>query len=311
MAIQKRDQGDFAAAVLDALSSHICVLDKDGVIVAVNRSWRDFARDNPPVSNRAGVGTCYLDACRSASGPGSEEAIPFAAGVAAVLAGETDFFQLEYPCHSPTERRWFLGRVTPLNLREGGAVVSHVDITDRKLLELELMKLAATDVLTGLPNRRFFLEVAGREIEYVRRFGVPTSLVMIDLDRFKATNDTYGHAAGDEALRSVADACLALIRKIDVLARFGGEEFILMLPRTDETRAFRVAEKLRIAIQETRIGDRQFRLTASFGVTEIFPDDRTIEDGLLRADAALYAAKRSGRNRVVAFSRIPSETASH
>jgi hypothetical protein len=168
----------FAGAVLDALTSHICVLDTSGTITVVNEAWRRFALENAsaPAPPRTGIGTNYLEVCGSASGPASEEAAAFARGLRDVLEGRSELFQLEYPCHSPTEDRWFMGRVTPLKGDQRGAVVSHQNVTDRKLVEFELAKLAATDSLTGLPNRRFFLDIANREVDRVRRFGVPASL---------------------------------------------------------------------------------------------------------------------------------------
>jgi hypothetical protein len=219
----------FAAAVIDALASQLCVVDPHGTIVAVNRAWQDYGFDNPPISNRSGVGANYLSVCGGASGAGSEEARAFAEGVRSVLQGNVEIFELEYPCHSPTENRWYLGRVTPLDINPGGAVISHLDITKRKLVEFELEKLASTDPLTGLPNRRFFLEVSYQELERIRRFGTRASLVMMDLDHFKEVNDTFGHAAGDEALRRVSHACNTTIGQIDVLARLGGEEFVVVL----------------------------------------------------------------------------------
>ena len=125
----------FAAAVIDALASHICVIDSEGVIVAVNRAWTAFAAENSESHNRHGVGICYLQVCERATGPGSDEAGPFELGVRSVLEGRSDLFQMEYPCHSPTENRWFLGRVTPLRAKPHGAVISHLDITDRKRVE--------------------------------------------------------------------------------------------------------------------------------------------------------------------------------
>ena len=181
---------------MDALTSHICILDPSGTICLVNHAWRRFATENGAVSIRSEVGSNYLAVCRVASGPGSEDAGAFAKGVQDVLQGRSELFEMEYPCHSPTEDRWFVGRVTPLMIRRKGAVVSHMNVTDRKRVELELAKLAATDSHTGLPNRRFFLEVANREIERLRRFDVPLSVVMIDIDCFKEINDT--HAAGDD-----------------------------------------------------------------------------------------------------------------
>ena len=101
----------FAAAVIDALSSHICVIDRHGVIIAVNRAWRRFGEENGSGSGRSDVGVHYLGICQSSSGPGADEADDFALGVRAVLEGQSELFQLEYPCHSPTESRWFLARL--------------------------------------------------------------------------------------------------------------------------------------------------------------------------------------------------------
>jgi diguanylate cyclase (GGDEF)-like protein len=288
----------FAAAVIDALASHICVTDQHGVIIAVNRAWRRFGEENSGGLCKSDLGTHYLRVCQSSSGPGADEANDFALGVRAVLEGQSELFELEYPCHSPTESRWFLGRVTPIGVEQGGAVVSHLNITARKLMEFELAKLASTDPLTGLPNRRYFLEAASREFEHIRRFGGSASVVMIDLDHFKALNDTYGHAAGDEALRSVTRACR--LRDTDVLARWGGEEFVALLPGTDEEGALIVAEKLRCAVSEEpiEVGSTNITVTASLGVAQVWSHDKAIDEALGRADRALYTAKKAGRNRV-------------
>lgn len=305
MAASILESKGFAREVIDALSSHICVIDTQGAIVAVNRAWRNFMDSNPPAAKHAGVGANYLKTCRDASGPGSEGADEFAAGIEAVLEGKTDLFQMEYPCHSPTEYRWFLGDVTAMDGEIRGAVISHMTITARKLLELELKKLAATDALTGLPNRRYFLDAANAEAERVRRFGVPASLVMIDLDHFKVVNDTYGHAAGDEALRGFAKTCTRLLRHIDILARLGGEEFALLLPGTDEFGAASVVEKLRQAVQDITVveGRNRFHFSASFGVAQMEARDEGAQDCLARADKALFAAKQAGRNRVMRYAQ--------
>jgi diguanylate cyclase (GGDEF)-like protein len=288
----------FAAAVIDALASHICVTDRHGVIIAVNRAWRRFGEENSGGLYRSDLGRHYLRVCQSSSGPGADEANDFALGVRAVLEGQSELFELEYPCHSPTESRWFLGRVTPIGVEQGGAVVSHLNITARKLMEFELAKLASTDHLTGLPNRRYFLEAASRELERVRRFGGLASVVMIDLDHFKALNDTYGHAAGDEALRSVTRACR--LRDTDVLARWGGEEFVALLPETDEEGALIVAEKLRCAVsnEPIEVDSTNITVTASLGVAQVSSHDKAIDEALGRADRALYTAKQAGRNCV-------------
>lgn len=295
-----------AAAVIDALSSQICVTDEHGVILAVNLAWRQFGEENSTGACVSAIGTNYLRICQGSSGPGSDEAHVFAQGVRAILGRHSDLFELEYPCHSPTESRWFRGRVTPLRIGRGGAVISHMNITARRLMEFELSRLASTDPLTGLPNRRYFLEAAAREFELVHRFGGMASVVMIDLDHFKALNDEHGHAAGDEALRSVGQACT--LRDVDVFARWGGEEFVAILPGTDEAGAFAVAEKLRCAVSAAaiKVGSETIRVTASFGVAQLLPHDSAVNDALERADRALYAAKHAGRDCVRRSSDIPS-----
>ncbi|WP_426237818.1 diguanylate cyclase [Pararhizobium sp. DWP1-1-3] len=290
----------FAVAVIDALSAHICVLDRQGVIMAVNRAWRKFGAENAHGVEFSDIGQDYLQICRNSSGPGAIEADDFAVGVRAVLDRRTPLFQLEYPCHSPTAFRWFLGRVTPLNLPDGGAVISHENITSRRVLEIELAKLADTDPLTGLPNRRYFLDRANIQLEKVHMFYTKASLVMIDVDHFKTVNDTHGHPAGDEVLKSISRGCFERLRQSDVMARFGGEEFIILLPETGVMDAAVLAETLRKSVEESviEIDGGVVSVTASFGVAEIRIEDLTIDTALARADRALYKAKRAGRNCV-------------
>ena len=307
MSTKKLTRIDVSSAVVDALSSHICVIDSGGKIVMVNRAWRRFTSENPPVSKKAGIGENYLEVCKKAAGPGSQDAMKIYRGIKTILNGKARLFEMEYPCHSPTQIRWFLARVTPLKVLKGGAVISHQTITDRKLLEIELLKRAETDSLTGLPNRLFFRKSVEAEVERAGRFGSALSIVMIDLDDFKKTNDTYGHAAGDRALRYLTRQSKRLLRKIDLLARYGGEEFVLMLPGTDEAGAVKVAEKLCEKVKKLpiRSGKDRFHVTASFGVAQLYAGANNVDEILRRADLALYAAKQAGRNRVVAYSALP------
>jgi diguanylate cyclase (GGDEF)-like protein len=300
-------EDDIAVAVIDALTSQICVVDPDGVILAVNRAWKQFTMDNSSGPVRDHVGVNYLNVCRHSVGRASEEASDFVNGLRAVLRGEREFFQIEYACHSPKEMRWFLARVSPLRLRSSsienaniGAVVSHMNITDRKLVEMDYARLAATDPLTGLPNRRFFDEFAKLDMDRFLRFGEPSSVLMVDLDHFKGINDTYGHAAGDEVLRRVASLGKLVFRSSDLFARWGGEEFVCLLPGTDEWGAILAAEKLRSAIEQLSIvsAGRAIPVTASVGVSSVDSDDRVMDDALLRADRAMYRAKNDGRNCV-------------
>lgn len=175
------------------------------------------------------------------------------------------------------------------------------DITERKLAERELHELATTDPLTKLYNRRFFTERSESVMKFCERLGKPVAVVMFDLDRFKVVNDTYGHATGDIVLQKIASEVKALLRTEDVLGRIGGEEFAITLPDTSLLLGVKVAEKLRLRIQEleftTSNAQETFQLTCSFGVTER-KNDESLDQLLAHADKALYSAKHTGRNKV-------------
>ena len=157
------------------------------------------------------------------------------------------------------------------------------------------------DALTGLPNRRSFLESWEEALQRSRRSGQPISVALGDLDHFKRINDTQGHACGDAVLRAVAQAIRSSLRAQDVVSRWGGEEFMLLLPDTDLAGAGHVAESTRLAIRALRVEHpgSWFQVTVSLGVCEHRPG-RSMEETIAEADAALYQAKQQGRDRVVA-----------
>lgn len=164
---------------------------------------------------------------------------------------------------------------------------------------------AITDALTGLFVRRYFAELAAEELQRSRRHRLPCTFLMVDLDIFKAKNDTYGHLVGDVVLRDVAQLLAGNLREIDLMARYGGEEFILLLVETNAEQAAPIAERLRqlIEIHSIRAYDELLHQTVSIGIA-CFPDDgQTLGELIERADQALYAAKRAGRNRVVCWSK--------
>jgi diguanylate cyclase (GGDEF)-like protein len=168
----------------------------------------------------------------------------------------------------------------------------------------ELEKLTVTDPLTGIGNRRKMTEQIGAELERARRFRHSLALLMVDIDHFKRINDTHGHEAGDRTIVAVSAALTAHLRSIDMAARFGGEEFVMLMPESAMDEAVRAAERLRAAVEALRldVGTGQtIALTISIGVAVADPDDG--HDGtsalLMRADKALYRAKKEGRNRVV------------
>ncbi len=173
-----------------------------------------------------------------------------------------------------------------------------VDVTDRKALERELIKAASIDKLTALINRQALDKVISREIERSIRYHHPLSLIMFDIDHFKVINDTYGHLAGDSVLREVALLVEANLRAADSLGRWGGEEFMIVLPETSMDEACLAAEKLQRLFERQNFTGINNELTASFGVTEYSNGDN-IDRLLQRVDDALYVAKQEGRNRVV------------
>jgi diguanylate cyclase (GGDEF)-like protein len=164
--------------------------------------------------------------------------------------------------------------------------------------------LAFTDHLTGLPNRRCFFEAASREFAAAKRLGTTLSAVMVDIDHFKKVNDDYGHNVGDLILQSVAQLLQKAMRGSDLLGRYGGEEFVVLLPDTSAQMAQQVAERIRHGVQvgDFRAAAGQIRITASFGVScfngaaDECSDIQVVID---KADKALYQAKNNGRNQVV------------
>ncbi|WP_210332637.1 sensor domain-containing diguanylate cyclase [Methylosinus sp. H3A] len=171
-------------------------------------------------------------------------------------------------------------------------------------LARDLGQQAVTDRLTGLFNRLKFDQALASEMLRSQRYGVPLSLVLFDVDNFKAINDSHGHQTGDRALVRLAEAAAKLVRGSDILARWGGEEFALLTPGVDGSAALKAAEKLRASIE--RLGVEEIDgVTCSFGVTQFTPDD-SAEEFVGRADEALYLAKLRGRNRVEMVSRSPA-----
>ncbi|MFD1704413.1 diguanylate cyclase [Methylopila henanensis] len=175
------------------------------------------------------------------------------------------------------------------------------DVTEQRRLEAELRSAARTDALTGAANRRRFVERLAHDVAAARAGGGPLALIVLDIDHFKAINDRFGHAAGDDALRAVAERAARALRRDDMLARVGGEEFAALLPRAGRAEAQAVAERLHAAVAGAPIvaGAVTLGVTVSLGVALLRDDDRAPDDLFARADAALYAAKASGRNRVV------------
>ncbi len=176
------------------------------------------------------------------------------------------------------------------------------DLARMVVNEMELRQMSLTDSLTGALTKRGFETRVEAERIRCQRAGFALTLVAVDLDHFKTVNDRFGHAVGDQMLRSVVDMCRENLRSCDVIGRTGGEEFVIMLPEMPGAVAAKVAERLRQAIADFRLPTSNgeiAQISASIGVAMLSPGQQTTQQALLRADIALYAAKARGRNRVV------------
>jgi diguanylate cyclase (GGDEF)-like protein len=186
------------------------------------------------------------------------------------------------------------------------------DVTQRNRDRAELERLARFDTLTGLMNRRTVLEKLDEWIAHQDRYGGALSVLMLDLDHFKQVNDNHGHAAGDTVLATSAQLLVENTRRADAVGRHGGEEFLIILPRTDIAGARVIAERIRSAVEDTPFlvqEEVSLRVTTSIGVAERGQKERA-NRLLARADVALYDAKRSGRNRVKIAASFSNEQAS-
>lgn len=219
------------------------------------------------------------------------------------VAGKVKQFQCDGRPNASSQR---FQALVFMRLIEVGAepliLVSAQDITRFRRREDALSVMARTDDLTELHNRRHFFKLLDTELKRVKRYNNPLSLMMVDIDHFKGINDRHGHQIGDEVLRAFAATGKEILRSIDIFARLGGEEFAVALPETDLRAARAVAERLRHAVHSHSVetSDGPINYTISIGVITSAPWSLNPDELLRRADAALYAAKDGGRNRVKA-----------
>ncbi len=300
-----KDTPQFLQSILDSISTHVTVIDADGFICFVNSSWIRFGQENACVLEHSWLGVNYLQVCEQSAESGDAFARQAAMGIYQVIGGELPEFYFEYPCHSSDEKRWFMMRVTPLvNYGQRYFVISHETITERKLAEETIFNQARTDGLTGIPNRRHFDHFYEQEWKRCQRLQLPISLMLIDVDHFKRFNDTFGHLNGDRCLQQLAETLSQFARRPgDLHARFGGEEFVLVLGNTRLKDARQIAERLINRVRQVKVplehDDEAAQISVSIGLACITPQAGQSEKVLLQhADAMLYQAKENGRDRI-------------
>jgi diguanylate cyclase (GGDEF)-like protein/PAS domain S-box-containing protein len=297
------DREHFSRSVIESLTGSVLVLDGAGIIVRTNHGWDEFVADCGGDPSTMGLGANYLVLCDLARDHGFVDSAKVAAGIRAVLDGRLGLFRVEYRAPTVEEERWYVLRAAPLTTESGGCVIHQVDITERKRYETQLAEAALRDALTGLPNRALLADRLKLALERGRHRPEGVGVLFIDVDHFKVLNDGRGHTAGDRLLVTLAARLSAFARPGDTVARFGGDEFVMLCERLESPHQLQaVAERIVSQLAEPFLLDdgEEAAATVSIGIALSTPDSTT--DSLLRdADAAMYQAKDRGRNRFSFF----------
>jgi diguanylate cyclase (GGDEF)-like protein len=287
-----------ARALLDCDRAWLITREADGRCVLTESGFYGETAQHVPTDRRT---TALL--ARDEPVAGADVALPKA--IADRLPGARTWLVLPLRSRTSSIGALVLGSTEPHGLAQRAEVASALvaqglTAYDNASLFARVQNLAVVDELTGIANRRRFTEMADRDLEAAIRHGRPLSAMMIDIDHFKNINDTYGHPTGDDVIRAVANRLTEHARRTDLLGRYGGEEFALVLPETGARRCRDLAERLRAGIGDVPIPTRSGPLpvTVSVGMTSRGPGDTDLTALLSRADEALYKAKKAGRNCV-------------
>jgi diguanylate cyclase (GGDEF)-like protein len=286
-----------SSMLLDALEDQAAVLDGTGCIVMVNKAWVNFARQNGGDLTRAGVGVNYIQACHTDRV--TDQNGDLSQRLHQVIIGEITHLAVEYPCHSPTDQRWYMMRAG--HLQPQGALITHTSITKHRMAELEHLALANHDPLTHILNRRGLTTYLQHALLRSRRTGESLCAMLIDCDNFKEINNARGHAAGDAVLIGISQLIAESVRPTDIFARLGGDEFIVLMPDTTIAGAVAAGERLCEHIANAPVAVDGFSsVTVTLSVAVSLLDDSTasVEDILRACGPALARSKSFGKNRV-------------
>jgi len=301
---RSRDELDAALAtrlaLINSLPAHIALLDSQADIIDVNQQWRHFGAENESSDPSYGVGRNYLAICEAATGDCGDEAGEVAAGLREVLSGKRKVFALEYPCHSPEDQRWFrvmFNRLDADPAMPGGAVAMHVDITERKLAERQLEKLAYEDPVTGLLSRGGF---ARRLRARLDQFGWPPDNVvaMVDVVNQRDINDAHGYSTGDRLLTELGRRIREQCSEDGLAARAGGDEFVVVVSPDPGQTAEQVMGQLRRTISRPYALDgAEIEITVWMGFTQFGSRPRDPEDLIREAELALFENRKQASSR--------------
>ncbi|MFN2332616.1 MAG: EAL domain-containing protein [Halomonas sp.] len=291
-------------ALVDSLPAHIALLDGDGTVLDVNNQWRHFGTANDQRDTTFGVGSNYLSVCRASEGHCAEEAHDAADGLQAVLSGDRDSFTLEYPCHSPDQPRWF--RLMASRLKADGmlgAVVMHVDITERKLAEKELKRQAYRDPLTGLANRLGFTEAFSRRLDQ-HGWNSQDIIALLDIREMRNINDAHGYAIGDQLLIELARCLKHDLPDNALIGRITGDQFILLLPGDDSASPRERLDDLICTFHRPiRLSELVIEVAARGGYTLLGDKERSVEALLHEVEIALHEARLRDNSEFYRYDR--------
>lgn len=289
----------FLASAFDQMNEEIAIIRQNGEIIFVNKAWIKFGEDNNGPRDFKWIGINYLDACRPIANQTNDSiTLKVRSELDKVLRLEKSEAQLDYPCNTPKTTRWFTMRIARINeVSPPTFILTHRDITEQKKNQDE----SRTDSLSGLANRRYFEALLEKEWNRARRSKSPLSCIVLDIDHFKLINDKYGHHVGDQCIAYVSEILSSFSRREgNVAARIGGEEFALIVSNLFEADVFNLAEIIRIKVNQLKISHISESITVSCGVACVYPTKELEPKKLISmADAAMYKAKRNGRNQSV------------
>ena len=296
----------FQQAVFDSMSAQIAVLDESGTIVQINTAWQSYAAS---LGHMNSVGKNYLAMLPDLTSKNQHVGHLVALGMAAVAASDVPHFHAPEPVQCPCGKYWFTIKITSVPGATQRLVVTHEDVSELKRSELTNLALANVDSLTDAVSRKHFMSLAEQELSRSVRYELPLVVLMLDLDHFKAVNDTYGHQAGDAVLKGFVQTVNKVLRESDVIGRIGGEEFAVLLPNTTQEGGLALAHRILSEVRSNRVvvDNKCIGCTVSIGVG-FLSGHGTFSALLADCDAALYRAKNSGRDRLEASWQKPADT---